>query len=149
MSNEHVHPNFRPLLDSLAPQEVLDVDYWRTRCEAAEREILRITPIVQAAGDFAPKIHHCDTCQDTREVDETLGGSPGSNAHAPCPDCQKFGKHYAIVLDGREISVSESRQFLYVGPMVLDIEEAKQLRDILNKVVPCPPSARRIVTTQN
>jgi hypothetical protein len=29
----------------------------------------------------------CTTCQDTGEVDETLGGIGTSNPHAPCPDC--------------------------------------------------------------
>ncbi len=29
----------------------------------------------------------CETCRDTGEVDETLGGEPTSNPHAPCPDC--------------------------------------------------------------
>jgi hypothetical protein len=30
----------------------------------------------------------CQTCQDTGEVDETLGGiSTSDRMHAPCPDC--------------------------------------------------------------
>lgn len=29
----------------------------------------------------------CETCRDTGEIDETLGGIPTSNPHAPCPDC--------------------------------------------------------------
>lgn len=29
----------------------------------------------------------CDTCRDTQEIDETLGGISTSNQHAPCPDC--------------------------------------------------------------
>lgn len=29
----------------------------------------------------------CDTCRDTGEIDETLGGHARSNPHAPCPDC--------------------------------------------------------------
>jgi hypothetical protein len=31
---------------------------------------------------------YCETCQDTGEIDETLGGISTSNPHAPCPDCR-------------------------------------------------------------
>lgn len=31
--------------------------------------------------------YNCDTCRDTGEIDETLGGHARSNPHAPCPDC--------------------------------------------------------------
>lgn len=31
--------------------------------------------------------YHCDTCRDTKEIDETLGGDARSDPHAPCPDC--------------------------------------------------------------
>lgn len=34
------------------------------------------------------EIYSCDTCRDTGEVDETLGGFGTSDPHAPCPDCQ-------------------------------------------------------------
>lgn len=29
----------------------------------------------------------CETCRDTGEIDETLGGVGTANPHAPCPDC--------------------------------------------------------------
>lgn len=34
-------------------------------------------------------VYACDTCQDTGEVDETLGAAweAHANPHAPCPDC--------------------------------------------------------------
>lgn len=31
----------------------------------------------------------CGTCGGTGEIDETLGGEPTSDQHAPCPDCTK------------------------------------------------------------
>jgi hypothetical protein len=31
----------------------------------------------------------CSTCGGTGEIDETLGGIPTSNRHAPCPDCTR------------------------------------------------------------
>lgn len=31
--------------------------------------------------------YSCDTCHDTGEIDETLGGEPFSNPHTVCPDC--------------------------------------------------------------
>lgn len=33
----------------------------------------------------------CATCNDTGEIDETLGGLPTSNPCAPCPDCRSPG----------------------------------------------------------
>ena len=30
----------------------------------------------------------CETCHDTGEIDETLGGISTSDPHAPCPDCR-------------------------------------------------------------
>jgi hypothetical protein len=30
----------------------------------------------------------CSTCKDTGEIDETLGGVPTADPHAPCPDCR-------------------------------------------------------------
>lgn len=29
----------------------------------------------------------CETCRDTGEIDQTLGGIGTSDPHCPCPDC--------------------------------------------------------------
>lgn len=36
----------------------------------------------------AEKAPECQTCNDTGEIDELLGGIARSNPHAPCPDCR-------------------------------------------------------------
>lgn len=40
-----------------------------------------------------PAEFKCDTCRDTGEVDEMLGGECTSDPHAPCPDCQRTASH--------------------------------------------------------
>lgn len=30
----------------------------------------------------------CETCRDTGEIDQTLGGISTSDPHTPCPDCR-------------------------------------------------------------
>lgn len=32
-------------------------------------------------------VYVCETCHDTGEIDQTLGGVGTSNPHCPCPDC--------------------------------------------------------------
>lgn len=53
------------------------------RLDAVLGDRPRPRPNVDEMGTPTP----CSTCNGTGEVDESLGGSPGSNRHAPCPDC--------------------------------------------------------------
>lgn len=58
---------------------------WLTVAQARElRDWLNEAIPAEADGETP----ECETCGDTGEIDETLGGIPTSNPHAPCPDCR-------------------------------------------------------------
>lgn len=50
----------------------------------ADETLLSETPLYARSDDK----QECSTCNDTGEIDETLGGIARSNPHAPCPDCR-------------------------------------------------------------
>lgn len=61
--------------------------HWSKEDQAMVRYKEQTGP-VSVTVSTAAETTECSTCNDTGEIDETLGGIARSNPHAPCPDCR-------------------------------------------------------------